>query len=272
MHGLRRPLLLVVSFDGFRWDYLDMVKAAGHKTPVFDSLIANGVKAKWVKNCYVTLTFPNHYSIATGLYEENHGVVSNRMYDPVFNETFDGTHGQLAESKWWNNGSSTWGGEPIWLTNQRKAGHQSGVFFWAGSEAAIHGQHARYYEHYNWSVSYTRRVDTVVKWFTRDQDPANFGMLYFEDPDFTGHKLGPESLEMIERIVELDEILGYVVDSIKEHNLFSDMNLIVTSDHGMSQIRDTVYLDDYIPRNIGYSAYGRPPVLQLLPMHGKISH
>jgi ectonucleotide pyrophosphatase/phosphodiesterase family protein 5 len=259
-----------VSFDGFRWDYLDMVRKAGRQMPVFQSLIDNGVKAKWVKNSYVTLTFPNHYTIATGLYEQNHGIISNKMYDPVFRETFDGTPEQLMETKWWNNGSNSWTGEPIWLTNQNKLHHYSGVYFWTGSEAAIDGRHAEHYKHYNWSVPYTRRIDTVMSWFSQRHHPINFGMLYFEDPDSTGHRAGPVSLEMIERLVELDEILGYIINSAKERGLFADMNLIVTSDHGMASLTHTIYLDDYVDSKLKYAAYGRPPVLHLLPKDGNV--
>ena len=223
-----------------------------------------------MKNSYVTLTFPNHYTIATGLYEENHGIVSNQMYDPVFDETFDSTPQQLSETRWWNNGTNSWKGEPIWLTNQRRSDHHSGVYFWTGSEAAIRGQHAKYYMHYNKSVPYTKRIDTVVSWFLEKQQPINLGMLYFEDPDLIGHQAGPDSLEIIERIIELDEILGYIINSLKEIGLFADMNLIVTSDHGMAELIDTVYLEDYVDSRFVYSAYGRPPVLHILPQDGNI--
>ena len=127
--------LLVVSFDGFRHDYLDKAKQAGKDTSNFDTLISNGVLAHHMKNAFITKTFPNHWTIATGMYEEHHGVIANEMHDPVFNETYHNSADQRRDSNWWNNGTTGGGGEPIWFTNQKHHGHRSGVMFWPGSQA-----------------------------------------------------------------------------------------------------------------------------------------
>ena len=225
-----------------------------------------------MNNAYVTLTFPNHYTIATGMYEENHGVISNRMYDPKFNESFTNSKGQAQQSKWRNNGTDNWSGEPIWLTNQQKKNHRSGVYYWIGSEAAIRGRHAFVYKHYNWSVSYKSfqdRVDTVIDWFTDEHSPVNFVMLYFEEPDHSGHLFGPNAKEIIDKILELDNLVGYLKQKLKAAGLFDNMDIIITSDHGMTQIDNIVYLEEFVNSSL-YKVYGETPVLHLLPNEGTV--
>lgn len=97
------PLLLVVSLDGFWYKYLDL-----YDTPNLRELASKGARAEYMKNVYVTKTFPNHFTIATGLYEESHGIVGNSMYDPLLNETF---HLSNTQTRWWDNGKVV----PIWV-------------------------------------------------------------------------------------------------------------------------------------------------------------
>ena len=260
--------LLVVSFDGFRHDYLDLAKQAGKKTPNFDSLIQNGVLAHHMKNAFITKTFPNHWTIATGLYEENHGVMANEMYDPVFNETFHNTPQQNMETKWWNNGTGD-GGQPIWFTNQLQHDGRSGVAFWPGSQA--NGFLPFKYIPYQSSLPNKTRIDNIVEWFSTEINPINFGMMYFEEPDSIGHMLGPSSSRMMDMIEELDGVLGYLIEKLKEHHLFRTMNLLITSDHGMSDIYTDkiIILDDYVDPNL-YTHSGSSPIWGIRPLPGKI--
>ncbi len=263
------PRLLLVSFDGFRWDYLDKVKAKGRDTPAFDSLIQNGAKARCVQNLFPTLTFPNHYSIVTGLYAENHGIIANKMYDPVFGEKFDRSGSQMSEPKWWNNGTQDWTGEPIWMTNERAGNsYRSGVFFWVGSEAPYKGRHPFRYRRYDISVSFRERVDTMIDWFTDPDTPINLGVLYFSEPDQTGHAVGPSSRQIIDMIDDLDQnVLGYLIARLKEESLFDTMNIIVTSDHGMADIKHQIYVNDYVDPDL-YTVYGGSPFWNVLPKPG----
>ncbi len=270
-------LLLLVSFDGFRWDYLDMVKKAGNSTPHFDALIQDGVKAKWIKNTFETKTFPNHFTIVTGMYEDNHGVVANNFYDPVYKEQFEVSSADDSDGKWWDNGTDgAGGGEPIWITNQ--AGDQtllkrsSGVYFWPGSEAPIGKQklHANYYKHYQHTTPYNIRIDTLVSWFSTEDQPINLGLLYFENPDTVGHQHGPESPEIIDTIVQLDGTLGYLIKKLKANGLYDKINIILTSDHGMVSTpkEKIIELEKYIDSQL-YTKYGGSPVLNILPKPGE---
>ena len=231
--------LLLISFDGFRWDYLQRKNT---NLPHFENLISSGVKAKWIEDIFVTQTFPNHYTIVTGLYEESHGIVANKFYDPVLNKTF-----KMSSTE-----DEFWGGEPIWVTNQLH-NHQSGVYFWVGSEAKEKNIHPTIYEPYDASVPWTDRVDTVVNWLVNGNEDGeiNLALLYFNQPDHDGHKYGPESDEVTETIKRCDNITGYLVEQLKLYNLFSDINIIITSDHGMTELSQnrTVNIDKYVDQN-----------------------
>ena len=198
------PLLLLISFDGFRWNYLDRTN-----TPNFDKLIQHGVKAKWTEDVFVSQTFPNHYTLATGLYEESHGIVANKFYDPNMHKQFDYHSKTVQESVWW-------GGEPIWVTSELQGKH-SGVFFWVGSEAEIKHVRPTQWRKYNQSVPWKKRVDTVVSWLANkptDEDKnlynISLALLYFSQPDHYGHIYGPESEEVTKMIEKCDNITGII--------------------------------------------------------------
>nr|XP_039259773.1 ectonucleotide pyrophosphatase/phosphodiesterase family member 5-like [Styela clava] len=234
------PKLLLISFDGFRWDYLSKTD-----TPNFDRITNNGVRAKWIKDSFTSLTFPNHYTIATGLYEESHGIVANIFYDPVFNETFQiGNETTVLDGKFW-------GGEPIWVTNQLQGG-RTGVYYWPGSEAEIKGVRPNIYEKYiQQEVSmalWRNRTDTVIEWLTDPENVVDLALLYFKEPDHTGHIYGPESPEVVQMIQQCDNITGYILDQIEEHGLSNLLNIIITSDHGMTGMNRSrfITLDDHI--------------------------
>lgn len=267
-------LVLVISFDGFRWDYIQKAKAASKSTPNFDFLIQNGVSIKppgGVKNTFTTLTFPNHYSLATGMYQENHGVVHNEMYDPDTNETFRMTPLQQRDAKWWNNGSETGGPEPIWITNEKDGvgalyKKRSGVYFWPGSNAEIHGTRpSRYMPDYDETRPNKTRIDTMLEWFSTDEHPINLGLLYFDQPDNAGHDVGPDGI--LDTIVALDELIGYLLKEMGTHHLDGRLNLIITSDHGMTSIKGYISLDDYLNPEY-YTHYGESPVWHIVPREG----
>lgn len=262
----------MVSFDGFRHDYLDMMKDKGYKTPNFDYLIENGVKTEYLKNVFITKTFPNHYTLVTGMYEESHGVISNNMFDPKYNETFSL---QLSDNvsdtlnKWFTNDTVRLdeGPEPIWVTNQKGTQYSrprtSGVVMWPGSTAKVHGFLPTHLWPYNRSVSNEARVDKIIEWMTADI-PINLGLLYFSEPDHTGHEFGPYSEEVKQVILTLDELLGYLISRLKEHELFTRSNIIITSDHGMQQINNITYMEDYVSSDL-YDAYGGSPIFSVQP-------
>lgn len=208
---LAQPTVILISYDGFRWDYMDKVP-----TPNLDFIARNGVKAKHLINTFVTKTFPNHFTLVTGLYEENHGIVANTFFDPVFNETFyiDAASKRYLESRWWN-------GEPIWITNQR-AWKKSAVVFWPGSEVKINGHYPTHYLNYDGSLSFEKRIDYLVTMLEED-DPPSFLAAYFNEPDHSGHKFGPDSPEVSSVIRRMDNVTGYLLGNLRSRGLLNQV-------------------------------------------------
>jgi ectonucleotide pyrophosphatase/phosphodiesterase family protein 5 len=264
-HEFSRVLLM--SFDGFRWDYLNIVHGHNIKTPNFDRMIEEGVTVAGpgVTNTFVTKTLPNHYTLVTGLYQESHGLVANDFYDPWFNQTFKSQAGR--DIKWWN-GTGSHKVEPIWVTNEAAGqGRASGICMWPGCD--VEGQTPSYYAHSNNSVPFERRADDVISWFTDKAKPINFGAIYMNEPDHTGHHAGPESRALAEKIGELDAGLGYLLDALEKHGLLHGMNIIITSDHGMAPLKGNIYLDEFVNSSL-FMSYGGSPVRHVVPTPGRV--
>ncbi|KFO35677.1 ectonucleotide pyrophosphatase/phosphodiesterase family member 7 isoform X1 [Fukomys damarensis] len=220
--------LLLVSFDGFRWDYDRDVD-----TPNLDAMAQAGVKARYMTPAFVTLTSPCHFTLVTGKYVENHGVVHNMFYN-VTTKVKLPYYTTLGIQSWWDNGSV-----PIWITAQRQ-GLKTGSFFYPGGNVTYQGEAVtlsrkegiahNYKDEQEWRAN----VHTVMKWLT-EEDLA-LVTLYFGEPDSTGHRYGPESPERKEMVRQVDRTVGYLRDSIERHGLTGRLNLIITSDHGMTTV------------------------------------
>lgn len=258
-HGVQdRPKVLLVSFDGFRWDYVDRVP-----TPNFRNLTVEGVTVEQVESAYVTKTLPNHYSLVTGLYAETHGIVANEMYDPVLNRSFSMETDSVYESQWWEEAV------PLWVSIQ-KSGGRSGAAMWPGSDVRIRGMFPNQYLQYNASVPFETRVERIIEWFSAPKEEAvDFGVLYWEEPDESGHSLGPQSSLMDVVIAGIDEKLGFLRNELKKAALYEKVNLIVTSDHGMTQLFSDkiIELDEYVSRDL-YTWVDKSPVVGILPKEG----
>jgi ectonucleotide pyrophosphatase/phosphodiesterase family protein 5 len=259
-----KPKVLLVSYDGFRWDYLKKIS-----NPVnFNRIIKQGVYAtQGLQNAYITKTLPNHYTLVTGLYEESHGLIANYMYDPVFNESFSIENSEdMINSKWF-------GGEPIWVTNQKQSTssypRRSGSMLWPGSTASVHGYLPTKYFPYTPSMKLEERIDIVISWFL-DKDPIDLGLLYYEHPDHEGHVFGPESDNMTIELEYLDKATGYLLQRLQEKNLLEDMNLILTSDHGMTSTPKSklIILEDYITEDLYEKIVMNSPIVHILQRNG----
>lgn len=275
-HNAEPSLLLLVSFDGFRYDYLDMAKDHGKETPNFKYLIENGVSVEspGMTNAFDTVTFPNHFTIVTGMYEETHGVVGNYMFDPTTNDTFTlKDAGRKDKSSWFHNGTSANDPrqpEPIWITNEKNEDRHrhSGIVFWPGSEVPYkNNMFPLHYETYNRSFPNESRIERMISWFTADSSPINLGLLYFNEPDHYGHGKGPNSPGMIDMIIALDGLVGCLISRLKDVNLFERTNIIITSDHGMEEVRGIIEVDTYLNAN-SYQQYGGSAVWNILPKDG----
>lgn len=251
--------LLLISFDGFRYDYLSKAE-----TPNFGSFIEEGVMAESLIPIFPTKTFPNHYSIVTGLYPENSGLIGNTMYDPKWDKWYRISNREAVENGEW------YQGEPIWSTVE-KQGLVAGTMFWVGSEADIQGMRPTYWKTYDGSMSDRARIDTVVSWFTRKQTPIDFGTLYFELVDSQGHDYGTRSDSLIAAVEKSDRLLGYLAERLKQEHFYEQMNIMIVSDHGMVDLsaEKTIVLDSLIDLD-DVKRYTLDPVTMLQPNQGKV--
>lgn len=230
--GTLDTYVLVVSFDGFRWDYPDL-----YDTPNFDSLEQKGVKAEYLISSFPTKTFPNHYTLATGLYPDHHGIINNSFYAPELDGIYRIGDREMVTDP------DAYFGEPIWVTAE-KQGLKSASYFWVGSEASIQGISPSYWYIYNQDIPYLSRVDQVIKWLKLPlSERPGLIFLYFDEPDGTGHRFGPEHQETGEVVSYLDSVLGYIRSEISELEYGDRVNLIVLSDHGMGPTSPEKYVN-----------------------------
>lgn len=229
--------VILISFDGWRWDY-DQKAAA----PNLQTLIARGVRAERLIPSFPSKTFPNHYSVVTGLYPAHHGIVANNIFDPESGLKFGlSDRAAVGDARWW-------GGEPIWVTVQRQGG-RAATLFWPGSEAPIGGVRPTYWSLYDGKMTNDQRVDKVLAWIDLPAaERPSFITLYFSDTDDAGHDDGPESAAVREAVGRLDGLLGRLLDGLQSRGLTDRVNIVITSDHGMaatSQER-VIVIDDYL--------------------------
>jgi predicted AlkP superfamily pyrophosphatase or phosphodiesterase len=257
-HDRPSPLLLI-SIDGMMTSYLDRTE-----TPNLDRIIAGGVLAGGMIPVFPTKTFPNHYSLVTGLYTENTGLISNNMYDPVMDASFSlGNREAVSDGRWY-------GGEPIWVTAETQ-GMRTATMFWPGSEAEIGGVRPTRWMEYDGSIPYMARVDSVINWLQLEDDSRpEFLTLYFSQVDSRGHQYGPDSEEVLAAVAMVDGVLGYLLDELDRIGMAGSINILITSDHGMAAISEerVIILDDIIDLD-DVRVVDWTPVAMLQPAEGK---
>ncbi|KAM7068907.1 ectonucleotide pyrophosphatase/phosphodiesterase family member 7 [Molossus nigricans] len=261
--------LLLVSFDGFRWDYDQDVH-----TPNLDAMALEGVKARYMTPAFVTMTSPCHFTLVTGKYIENHGVVHNMYYNTTSKVKLP-YHATLGIERWWDNGSV-----PIWITAQRQ-GLKTGSFFYPGGNVTYQGTAVTLsrkegaLHNYKNEKEWRSNIDTVMRWFT--EEGLDLVTLYFGEPDSTGHKYGPESQQRKQMVEQVDRTVGYLRESIRHSGLDGSLNLIITSDHGMSTVHkkagDLVEFHkfpNFTFQDIEFQLLDYGPNGMLLPKAGKL--
>ena len=226
----KRNLTIVVSLDAFRWDYPTI-----YNTPWLDSIAANGVAATMVPS-YPSSTSPNHFTLATGLVPDHHGIVNSQFWAPEKGELFSMGDSATRYNPYY------FGGEPIWVT-AKKQGVKSASIYWVGSDVAIQGLYPDYYLRWDNEprLTYPQRVDEALRIAKLpESERPSLLMVYFDEPDWTTHHYGPVAEESEAVIEQLDSLMGILYRGLKE--LDYGVNLIVTSDHGMTEISDEKFI------------------------------
>ncbi|MBC2777446.1 alkaline phosphatase family protein [Parasphingopyxis marina] len=230
------PTTILISIDGFRPDYLDR-----GITPRLSALRDGGVFAP-MRPSFPTKTFPNHYTIVTGLRPDGHGITGNAMIDPARpGEMFSlGNPAQSLDPFWWDEA------EPVWVTAEN-AGIRTATMFWPGSEAAIRGVRPQDWMRYDQHVSNVQRVNAVLDWLRRPETlRPRFVTLYFDTVDTAGHMNGTAGPEIDAAITEIDARIGELVDGLAA--IGRAANILIVSDHGMRQVdaARVIQLDELI--------------------------
>jgi predicted AlkP superfamily pyrophosphatase or phosphodiesterase len=229
-----KPYVVMVSLDGFRYDY---VRKYGAKHLL--ELGAKGaVAGEGMIPSYPSLTFPNHYTLVTGLYPEHHGIVANRFYDPVRKQQYSMSDTATVRDGSW------YGGTPLWSLAE-KEGMRSACFFWPGSEAEIAGERPSYYLNFDDHFPDEKRIDQVIAWLRLPaaQRP-HFITLYYSTVDHAGHQYGPDSPQTASAVAHVDDLMGVLQAKLARLEL--PIDLIVLADHGMERTQgDWMNLDKY---------------------------
>lgn len=214
--------LLLISVDGLRADYLGR-----GQTPYLDALGREGVQAEWMNPSYPSLTFPNHYTLVTGLRPDHHGIVGNTIGDETLGRFMPSDSDAVGDGRWW-------GGEPIWVAAE-KAGLRTATLFWPGSEAAVQGVRPSQWRKYDKAFPIEQRVSQVERWLDLPiaQRPRLI-TLYFDQVDAAGHDHGPQSEEVAQRLREVDAAIGELREHLRTQGSTRAVNIIVVSDHGMA--------------------------------------
>lgn len=229
-----QSLTILISIDGFRSDYLNR-----GASPTLSRLAHEGVRAAAMHPSFPSLTFPNHYTIVTGLRPDHHGVVNNQMEDPnhpgiVFTLRDRAVNTQ---SYWWDDAI------PLWVSAEQQ-GVRSATMFWPGSEAEIRGVRPSRWVTFDQSISSAARVNTVLDWLDLPApDRPRFITLYFDVVDGAGHRFGPDSPEVNEALGEVDGALSRLVAGLTDRGLDLRTNLVITSDHGMAAVSEDRVID-----------------------------
>ncbi|MCK9280289.1 MAG: ectonucleotide pyrophosphatase/phosphodiesterase [Melioribacteraceae bacterium] len=220
-----KPYVILVSFDAFRWDYMDR-----GLTPNLSKFASEGVKSLSLESCFPSKTFPNHISIITGMYPENHGIIHNTIYNRFTNQTYKmSDSNQVRDPRWYL-------GEPFWETAERQ-GITTASYFWPGSELNLSYRRPTYFMPYDHFCPEDKKIDGIVNWLSLpDNERPHFITLYFHETDDDGHNFGPHSAETNKSILKLDSIAGLLLNRLSKLPIKDSINVVFLSDHGMTEI------------------------------------
>lgn len=250
-----QPYVILISFDGFRWDY-----PLRGITPTLEKFKENGVSALSMEPVFPSKTFPNHLSVITGMYPENHGIIMNHFTDSFHHREYSLSDSvAVKDARWYL-------GEAFWETAQRQ-GITCASYFWPGSELVLDYRRPAYFEAYDHNRPYETRIGGVLRWLQLPEEQRpHFITLYFHETDSKGHHYGPESPEINEAIRLLDSLLGKLMEGLRKINLLEKTNVIVVSDHGMTGV-DTMRVVNIEQLLSGYQCQytGDGPVMMVEP-------
>lgn len=250
--------LILISLDGFRWDYTEKY---GAESPTLRRLKREGASVHGLVPVFPSNTFPNHYTLVTRLYPAKHGIVNNDFFDPESGQFFRYNQPASALDPRW------WGGEPVWVTAIRQ-GRRAATAFWVGSEVPVDGVRPTFWQRFDYSVPFEQRLDDLVRWLTLPAgERPDVVTFYLEETNGAGHRFGPDSAELAAAVILSDTRIAAMLARLRAANI--EPNLVVASDHGMTatSVDRVVILDDHLDRN-AVQIDSEGSVLALRPLQG----
>lgn len=234
----KKPYVILISADGFRADFIEKYEASFLQT-----ISKKGVRAKYMQPSYPSVTFPNHYTIVTGLYPSHHGLVDNTYLDVATGKQYSmGNKKMVSEGKWY-------GGTPLWvLAEQQKM--ISASFFWVASEADIQGIKPTYHYIYNEQTTIGKRIQTVKDWLSLPEERRpHLITMYFPDVDHDAHTFGPEDPRVKKSVQFVDSSINALQNALAPLKL--PINYVFVSDHGMTtvDVDNTIGLPAAVDKN-----------------------
>jgi len=234
----RENYTVIISLDGLRWDYLD-----AYDVPFMNQLAREGVKAV-MQPSFPSKTFPNHYTLATGLVPDHHGIITNTFWDRERGVEFSLGNKETRSKGYY------YGGDPVWLTAKHQ-GVKTATVFWVGSDVAIQGEHPTYWRDYQTEqLDFPDRVDEIIRLLKLPEEKRpHLVMAYFEEPDRSGHNYGPMHRITRRAMEDMDLLLSNLWARIQLLPIASQVNIIITGDHGMTSVdpKRFVDIDDVLP-------------------------
>jgi len=219
----KQPYVIMISADGFRHDYAEKYQA--------EHLLQfgrEGVRAVSMIPSFPSLTFPNHYSIVTGLYPSHHGIVANGFYDAARNEMYSMSNKPMVRDGTW------YGGTPLWVLAEQQQ-MVSASMFWVGSEADVKGIRPSYYYYYSEKIPTGDRIKAVKDWLSLPEEQRpHFITFYVSEPDHAGHNFGPDAIETAQAVKTVDSTIYQLTEAVRTTGL--PVNYIFVSDHGMTKV------------------------------------
>ncbi|MFZ6873812.1 ectonucleotide pyrophosphatase/phosphodiesterase [Undibacterium sp. Di27W] len=240
--------VILISIDGFKPEYLGR-----GVTPALNALAAEGARAENMRPSFPSITFPNHYTLVTGLRPDHHGIVANTMDDQnIAGVRFKMSNkSAVLDRRWWDQA------EPVWVTAEKNK-IKTGIMFWPGSEAAIHGVRPSEYSAFDETVTPVARVDTVLHWMDKHADSRpGFLTIYFDQVDHAGHDFGPDTKEVTDAAATVDAAIARLTEGLRARRIAA--NIVIVSDHGMAATSSerTILLDQLAsPASYDVVVYG----------------
>lgn len=255
-----KPYVIMVSFDGFRWDYLNR-----GISPNLEKVRVEGVSASSLRPCFPSKTFPNHISIITGMYPAHHGIIANGFGNP-FNKSIYrmSDTSAIRDGRWYL-------GEMFWETAERQ-GVTSASYFWPGSELNLPYRSPSYRELFQGNRPYEKRVEGVIDWLKLPAEKRpHFITVYFQETDSKGHNFGPNSSEVNEAIKTLDNVAGLLFQKLDQIKMRDSVNVIFVSDHGMTEVsEDKTILISSLVKDLKCKFYDNGPLVFAFPQKENI--